>query len=133
MAEDDRESGGLHVAEHNQRNEDKARQHGGGEQDAVLPRLQKRQRRRSEMETETGSGEGGRTHPLHDGHDAVAEQVHDVEDEEAADARENFVWTKMKTDASPDMKHLTYTRPLVVGCSICSINQLLVNTYSYMN
>lgn len=118
MAEDDRESGGLHIAEHKQRNEDEARQHGGGEQDAVLPRLRKRQRRRSEMETERGSGEGRRTHPLHDGHGAVAEQVHDVEDEEAADARENFVWTKVTTDASPYMKHLTYTRPLVVGCSI---------------
>lgn len=39
MSEDDGQSGVLHVTEHQQRDEDQARQHGHGEQSAVFGRL----------------------------------------------------------------------------------------------
>lgn len=52
VTEDDGESGVLHVAQHEQRDEDQTRQHGAGEQNAVLRRLRKHRRSRSGTETE---------------------------------------------------------------------------------
>ena len=58
VCEDDRQSGVLHVTEHQQRDEDQTRQHGHGEQSAVSGRL--RRRLSGERQEQEVLGVGGR-------------------------------------------------------------------------
>lgn len=61
MREDDGESGVLHVTEHQQRDEEQARQHGHGEQGAVFGRLWTRPAGERQEQEVLGEG-GGLTH-----------------------------------------------------------------------
>lgn len=101
VAEDDGEPGVLHVAQHDQRDVDRAGHHGHGEQDAVLRRLRKHRQScsgsSSRKKQKAPLAQAAlRTHPLVQRRGAAASQVHGVEHDEAANTGEHFVCKKSR-------------------------------------
>lgn len=107
MAEDDSEPRVLHVAQHQQRHEDHTGRHDGWEQATVLGGLHKGHSRSPKKKKGGAFSRWStrRTHPAQQRGGAAASQVHDVEDDEAADAGEHFVCSSSRKTKGKPSKH----------------------------